>query len=1100
MKIFLSAILFCSFLNSGSAFAESQITDFNLRSLQALAPAKELMSAGRRTILLEEMLSVDVASQFAQSIISIGSQQVVFEPNFKPVIKGASAYIYLQFSSTPSASELAEIKELGIEMSGYLKGNTWVAKIPTAALDTLHTKSFVHALADILPQDKMSAKVFQKGFAKRSINSNETHSVLVSLRTPSDEQAFADLIASYQGDYTKIDRNQFLVTIADASLAEFIQETIVAWIDNAPLEATSENSNSGTRNGSTVINNTLGLRGENVRLALWDVGDVAMHNDLNDNLGMDRVNHAYNGSISLHATHVAGTMIGNGSENSMATGMAPEATLWSYSFETRAPLTEMIEAVANDDIHSANHSWGFPVGWTYYSNGGWTYNDNVQTFGEYGIKTQQWDQAVVDSNLVMAVAAGNDRNDRGNATPEQPADYAHLNGYDTIANFKNAKNVITVGSVDKNDMSSTFSSWGPSDDGRIKPDLVAIGTNILSTSSSSPASYSTMSGTSMSTPAVSAIAGLVREHYESTIGLNASAAMVKAVLIQTAEDMGRPGPDYQFGWGMVRADNAIQSIKTDSLFVEGNAVYLGQEFVHTFDVTSTDDDVKVTLVWTDIPAAPFSTKTLINDFNLELVDPNGVVHLPWVLGGLANPEQNATRGVNTVDNVEQVVAAPVVGEWEIRIHTNALEPGTSQAYSVVNNTGKGPIATCSDYTDTNQNHETQARAYSESSTEGQVCFGTFCWGGTTVSTWYANGSNDNLGTSGSTQTTLHSFSTAPQTFLVDNCPVIPDSAPVIDSLNIDVDGLTVTVSGSAFDVNNDLTEVELQFETNGIWVMATGLESWTYTKEYPAGTFPFHQVEVRITDSNNNQTSEIANFDLVEPEPGLDTVAPVITLNGSATIQLTIGDNYIEQGAAATDNTDGDITAQITQTGTVDTNTAATYIITYSAVDAAGNSTSVIRTIVVSEPALDTTAPVITLNGSATIELTVGDNYVEQGANATDDIDGDITGQINISGTVDTNTEGTYQLTYSVTDTAENQSSIVRTVEVTSSGTEELACELDSISTHLTANRVKVLYSSLYYSTDAAETYLGSTYVNANDVISMQEVVTGGWAAVSACP
>ncbi len=1043
MKILLSAILLCTSLYSTVILAKNQIQEINLRSLLALEPAKSMSLAGRKIIQMNGILPNNVGNQFTRPIISIGSQYVIFEPGFKPIIKGVSTYIYLQFTSAPSASELAELRELNIELSGYLKGNTWVAKITAKTIDTLQAKTYIYALADIIPQDKMSPKIFNNGFAERSLNSDGTHSVLISLRKNSDEQALADLTAIYQGHYKKIDRNLFLVTIADAKLAQFIQETIVAWVDNAPLEAIFDNSDSGTRNGSAVIHNTLGLRGKNVRLGIWDEGDVGIHNDLNDTLGMDRVNHIYSGSISSHATHVAGTMIGNGSENSMATGMAPEASLWSYRWDS--PLEEMDEAVTNFDIHSANHSWGYPVGWTYLGNiRGWVYGDDIEKFGHYDINAQQWDQAVIDTDLVMVVAAGNDRSDEGNATPEQPADqavidtdlvmvvaagndrsdegnatpeqpadYAHLNGYDTIPDFKNAKNVITVGSVDKSDMSSPFSNWGPSDDGRVKPDLVAIGSNIFSTSSNSSTSYTTASGTSMASPAVNAIAGVVREHYESTLGLDASAAMVKALLIQTAEDMGRTGPDYQFGWGMVRADNAIDSINVGaSRFVDGNATQQGQQFIHTFDVTSTDKDVKVTLVWTDIPATPFSAKTLINDFNLELVDPNGVVHFPWILGGLAAPEESATRGINTVDNVEQVVAAPVVGEWEVRIHANALEPGTSQAYSVVNNAGEGPIATCSDYTDSNQNHETQDRAYSESTIEGQTCFGVFCWGGTTVSTWYANGSNNNLGTNENTQTTLHSFSTAPQVFLVNSCPIIDDSAPTIDSLNIAVNELFVTVSGSASDINGDLTTVELQFDNDGIWVMATGTTSWMYSSEHLVGN---HQVQVRATDSNDNQTSEIANFDLIEPE--FDTVAPVMTLNGSATIQLTVGDNYIEQGATATDDTDGDITALITQVGSIDTNT-----------------------------------------------------------------------------------EGTYQLTYSVTDAAGNQTSMIRTIEVTPPVIGELACELDSLANHLAANRVKVLYLSLYYSTDAAATYLGSTYIHASNVISMQEVEAGGWAAVSTCP
>ncbi|TBN11858.1 immunoglobulin-like domain-containing protein, partial [Hyunsoonleella pacifica] len=148
--------------------------------------------------------------------------------------------------------------------------------------------------------------------------------------------------------------------------------------------------------------------------------------------------------------------------------------------------------------------------------------------------------------------------------------------------------------------------------------------------------------------------------------------------------------------------------------------------------------------------------------------------------------------------------------------------------------------------------------------------------------------------------------------------------------------------------------------------------------------------------------------------------APVITLNGNATIDLNVGDIYTEAGATATDDLDGDITANIVIAGdVVDTSIAGTYVVTYNVSDAAGNAaTQVSRTVNVIP---DTTAPVITLNGNATIDLNVGDIYTEAGATATDDLDGDITANIVIAGdVVDTSIAGTYVVTYNVSDAAGN--------------------------------------------------------------------------------
>ena len=165
----------------------------------------------------------------------------------------------------------------------------------------------------------------------------------------------------------------------------------------------------------------------------------------------------------------------------------------------------------------------------------------------------------------------------------------------------------------------------------------------------------------------------------------------------------------------------------------------------------------------------------------------------------------------------------------------------------------------------------------------------------------------------------------------------------------------------------------------------------------------------------------------IQEQHALDTTPPNITLKGSANITLTVGDTYTEQGATAIDNVDGNVSVQIS--GNVDTNTAGTYTVTYTATDKAGNQATITRSVTVqaAQPA-DTQAPAITLNGSNNITLTVGDTYTEQGATATDNVDGNVS--VQISGNVDTNTAGTYTVTYTATDKAGNQAKVLRNVHI----------------------------------------------------------------------
>ena len=198
-------------------------------------------------------------------------------------------------------------------------------------------------------------------------------------------------------------------------------------------------------------------------------------------------------------------------------------------------------------------------------------------------------------------------------------------------------------------------------------------------------------------------------------------------------------------------------------------------------------------------------------------------------------------------------------------------------------------------------------------------------------------------------------------------------------------------------------------------------------------------ITYNVSDAAGNAATEVIRTVIVSDT---DTEAPVITLIGDATINMNVGDSYIEQEATATDNIDDDsaLTENIVIGGdTVDTNTPGIYIITYNVSDAAGNAaTEVIRTVIVSDT--DTEAPVITLIGDATINMNVGDSYIEQEATATDNIDDDsaLTENIVIGGdTVDTNTPGTYTITYNVSDAAGNAATeVIRTVIVSDTDTE----------------------------------------------------------------
>ena len=252
---------------------------------------------------------------------------------------------------------------------------------------------------------------------------------------------------------------------------------------------------------------------------------------------------------------------------------------------------------------------------------------------------------------------------------------------------------------------------------------------------------------------------------------------------------------------------------------------------------------------------------------------------------------------------------------------------------------------------------------------------------------------------------------------------VEDYTVVIEGSGPDTTAPVITLNGSSnisLELGQTYTELGATATDNVDGDLTSSIVTTGSVNTSIAGTYT---ITYSVSDAAGNAASATRTV-TVNP----DTTAPVITLNGASTVNLNVGDAYNEQGATATDNIDGDLTASIVTTGSVNTNVAGTYTVTYSVSDAAGNTASATRTVVVSA---DTTAPVITLLGSATVNLTVGDAYTDAGATATDNIDGNITSSIVVTGSVNTNVVGTYTLTYNVSDAAGNAATpVVRTVNV----------------------------------------------------------------------
>ena len=451
--------------------------------------------------------------------------------------------------------------------------------------------------------------------------------------------------------------------------------------DGTPKYYTTDNREGAITTRANTVNTGgvagLDLNGENMIGGVWDGGRVRDTHNLLEN----RTSQIDNpGSISNHSTHVSGTMIGSASQiNGQAKGMAPMAELITYDFSADEP--EMTNAAANGLLIS-NHSYGIASS-----------NVPLWYIGYYDSNARDIDKIVYNAPYYLPIcSAGNDRQ-----SGENTAD----GGYDYLTDKSVAKNNIVVAATfevlnyeDASDVfMSSFSSWGPTDDGRIKPDISAKGVNMYSCSGGSNASYTNMSGTSMATPNVSGSLLLLQQHYNDLNGEYMLASTLRALAIHTADEAGfAPGPDYRFGWGLLNTQRAAQVISQDSneSMIITETLDANDVYTYTFKADGTQD-ISATIAWTDPAGAPLpggnedvATPSLVNDLDLRISQDGGVTFLPWVLDA-ASPTAGATTGDNVVDNVEKIeINAPEGGDYIVRVsHKGQLLVNDSQVFSLV---------------------------------------------------------------------------------------------------------------------------------------------------------------------------------------------------------------------------------------------------------------------------------------------------------------------------------------------------------------------------------------------------------------------------------
>lgn len=598
----------------------------------------------------------------------------------------------IQLDGTPRPETRAQLRNLGIELLRYVPEDAFVARFRAVDPGRLNTVSFVRWVGEFSPDYKVHHELRKHLGAQAAVPEHVRVAVLLSPDATAAQagRVRAQMLSVRQE--CKLRCGTVLRgRIAPGKLRALAESDVVLWIeperDMRLFDEVASKIVAGDGGPNRLYAQVLGYDGSGVAVAVADsglnTGDAAtMHPDL---IGRTPVFFWYGGLSDAadehgHGTHVAGIIAGDGATGRTdesgalyGLGVAPGALIIVQrifdGFGNYCPPPSF-EKLSRDATRAGavigSNSWG------------------DDTHGRYDLSAMEFDELVRDADFLMP---GDQpyilEFSAGNAGPAAQS----------VGSPAVAKNVIATGACqnDRSDLfiydlgpeaMADFSSRGPCEDGRIKPDLVAPGTWIASLQSAAAGDenawlpideyYQFQGGTSQAGPHVSGAAAVFFQFYRELFGgRTPSPALVKAALINAAVDLDNsietePVPNYDEGWGRVNLVGLLDPDGGIEYFDQTQTLTTGQVFEHRIFIRGPELPLKITLCYTDVPGFPAAVPALVNDLDLEAVAPDGTVYKGDQFNqGVSIPNPAESDRINNVEGV--LVPAPVPGEWLVRV-------------------------------------------------------------------------------------------------------------------------------------------------------------------------------------------------------------------------------------------------------------------------------------------------------------------------------------------------------------------------------------------------------------------------------------------------